>query len=233
MTSLGYRRGCDHNSSRPGEMQIPTAVVQIPAAVTQPEQSTMSCVRVPAGFLPLVLYSALALVAPVLYDYADYDWTDNGTRVGLIIASVVYALSVVFANNCLTWFNMVLFFHIGAEVRTLDTLMTFARASTTTTGDEVLAWITFVVVIVHLLPFLLNDNTKLLTLFAFAGVIVNSACLVYLDSTRLLLVGFSSMSLLGTTLCISGVCDVSTSLMTAARSAIQDNTWVTCSTYNM
>ena len=194
MTSLGYRRGCDHNSARPGEMPK-TATVTIPTAVATTPVAKVSPLSVPKGFLPLFFYAAAFLLAPVLYDYVDYTWTDSMTRVGLITVSAVYALFVVFANDCAAWFNMVLFFHIGLEVKVLEVLMDFARVSTTTDGDEILAWTGFAVIIIHLIPFLLVDNTMVLTLFAFAGVMVNAAVLVYLTDAstdlRLLLTGFS------------------------------------------
>jgi hypothetical protein len=236
MTSLGYRRGCDHNSARPGEMPAKTTTIAIPTTVATPA-AKVSSISVPKGFLPLFFYAAAFLLAPILYEYVDYTWTDSTTRAALIVVSVAYALSVVFANDCVAWFNMVLFFHIGIEVKVLEILMDFARLTTTTDGDEVLAWTGFVVIIVHLIPFLLVDNTMFLTLLAVAGVIVNAAVLVYLTDAstdaHLLLTGFSSVSLLGTTLCISGVCDVSTSMLTALRKAMTDGTWLTCSGYLM
>lgn len=232
MSSLGYRRGCDHNSARPGEMPARTTTVAIPTTVAAPA-AKVSPISVPKGFLPLFFYATVFLLAPVLYEYVDYTWTDSTTRAALIAVSAAYALSVVFANDCVAWFNMVLFFHIGIEVKVLEILMDFARLTTTADGDEILAWTGFVVIIVHLIPFLLVDNTMFLTLLAVAGVIVNAAVLVYLDSNRLLLTGFSSVSLLGTTLCISGVCDVSTSMLTALRKAMTDGTWLTCSGYLM
>jgi hypothetical protein len=232
MSSLGYRRGCDHNSARPGEVPAKTTTVAIPTTVAAPT-AKVSPISVPKGFLPLFFYAAVFLLAPVLYEYVDYTWADSTTRAALIVVSAAYALSVVFANDCVAWFNMVLFFHIGIEVKVLEILMDFARLTTTADGDEILAWTGFVVIIVHLIPFLLVDNTMFLTLLAVAGVIVNAAVLVYLDSNRLLLTGFSSVSLLGTTLCISGVCDVSTSMLTALRKAMTDGTWLTCSGYLM
>lgn len=236
MSSLGYRRGCDHNSARPGEIPVKTTTVAIPTTVAAPT-AKVSPISVPKGFLPLFFYAAVFLLAPVLYEYVDYTWTDSTTRAALIAVSAAYALSVVFANDCVAWFNMVLFFHIGIEVKVLEILMDFARLTTTADGDEILAWTGFVVIIVHLIPFLLVDNTMFLTLLAVAGVIVNAAVLVYLTDAstdlRLLLAGFSSVSLLGTTLCISGVCDVSTSMLTALRKAMTDGTWLTCSGYLM
>jgi hypothetical protein len=241
MSSLGYRRGCDHNSTRPGEIPTRTITVAIPTTVDAPADKEMSSrISVPKGFLPLLFNAVNFLLVPVFYEYVDYTWTDSTTRAVVIAASAVYALSVVFANDCVTWFNMVLFFHIGIEVKVLDILMDFARSTTTSDGDEILAWTGFVVIIVHLIPFLLVDNTMFLALLAVAGVIVNAGALVYLTDIgneltdlRLLLTGLSSVSLLGATLCISGVCGVSTSMLTALQKAMTDGTWLTCSNYLM
>ena len=111
--------------------------------------------------------------------------------------------------------------------------MTFAQKSTTADSDEIIATFTFIVIVAHLIPFLLVDNTMFLTFLAYVGIIVNTGTLVYLDPSYLLLVGFSSVSLLGTTLCISGVCGVSASMLTALLKAMKNGTWLTCSKYLM
>lgn len=200
------------------------------------------------GFIPLLFYSAMFITAPLVYIYTTPDYTDAMVRGVVIGIAGIYALSVVVANDCVAWFNMVLFFHIGMEVKVLDILMNFATeegsianstlVNSTTTGgtsdgDTVLSWIGFVVVAVHLIPFLIINNTMLLTLLAFTGVIVNAAVLVYLDTSLLLIVGFSSAALLGTTLCIGGVCGIQTSLLCAFTKALKDGSWVTCSGYQV
>lgn len=236
MTSLGYRRGCDRNSARPGEIPVratTTITVASPAVADTSKSDVCTSSFIPKGFLPLLFYSSLFMIAPLMIDYVDFDFSDSGTRASFIAVSGVYALIVVLANDCLVWFNMVLFFHIGLEVRTSEILMDFARLDTTSSGDEILAWTGMVVLIVHLVPFLLVDNTTLLTVLAFAGIIVNTSIVVYLASDRLLLVGFSSTTLLGSTLCISGVCEIATSMLTALRTTLQDGTWLKCSTYLM
>lgn len=234
MTSLGYRRGCEHNAARPGE-QPPRSTTVIPVVLetSASTKESFSAVSVPKGFLALFLYSAMFAVPPILFEYVEYTWTDTATRVGVIVVAAVFALAVVLANDCLTWFNIMLFFHIGVEVRVLDVLMSKARLETTSDGDAALAWTGFIVVLVHLIPFLLVDSIKFLALVAFAGVVVNATVLVYLEPDLLLLVGISSVSLLQTTLCISGICEVKTSMFTAVRKAMNDEKWLTCSQYLM
>lgn len=210
-----------------------SSIGRAPAPVLTVPAKTPSAVKVPKGFLPLLFYSAMFMLAPILYTYVEYTWTDTMTRASLIAVSAGYAVMVVLANDCVVWFNMVLFFHIGIEVKVLEILYDNAQLETTDTMDEMLFWSAFATIIVHLLPFLLIDKTMLLTLLASAGVIVNSTVLVFLDDSHLLLVGFSSVSLLGTTLCISGVCDVATSLMTNFYKAMKDGTWLKCSSYLM
>lgn len=237
MSSLGYRRGCDHNSARPGEQRAVSTSVILPvvtAQTTVTPRMKMSCgMMIPKGFIPLLFYSCLAGTMPLLFNYVSYDYTDNMVRGGVIGASALITGLVVAANDCAVWFNMVLFFHIGLEVKVLDTLWAFAQTDSTSNQDEIMAWVGVVVIIAHLIPFLLIDNTIALALLAMAGVVVNAATLVYLDSTMLLFVGFSSVSLLGTTLCITGVCDASTSILSALRDAMKGRMWITCEEFKM
>ena len=95
----------------------------------------------------------------------------------------------------------------------------------------ILAWITFSVIIVHLIPFILLDRLALLGLLAYVGVIVNASALVYLDPTLLLLVGFSSVTLLGATLLIAGIDCIDTSLLSNFRSAMKDGSFLLCQSY--
>lgn len=239
MSSLGYRRGRDHNSARPSELAPRgTATVAMPPpsieeASSAQSRGMMPMMPVPKGFLPLLLYALLFLTTPLLYTYMDYDYSDAGVRGGVVATAVAAAFAIVLANDCVVWFNMVFFFHIAMEVRVLDILMEFARNDDTSEGDQVLAWTGSAVIFVHLLPFLLMDNTMLLALLAFAGIIINTVVLVYLDTTLLLTVGFSSAALLGTTLCIGGVCDVPTSMLSVLRQAMRDGSWIVCSVYEM
>lgn len=233
--SLGYRPRCDHNALRQGEVAPRTTTtlsISAPTCTTHEIGLSSSAMgAIPKGFIPLFIYSALFLLPPVLYEYVTYDYTNTVTRGGVIGIAGGYALAVVLANDCVAWFNMLLFFHIGLEVKVAEILADYANASGTTNTDMILAWIGFGVVIAHLVPFLLVDNTMFLSLLAFAGVIVNAAVLVYLDSDRLLLVGLSSGALLISTLCISGVCDVATSHLTALRKAMTKGTWIVFTKY--
>ena len=192
----------------------------------------MCCsIKVPKGFFPTALYSTFFLTIPLLFNYVSYDFTTDMTRAGVVVSSVVVGGVVILANDCVAWFNVALYFHIGVEVIVLDRLMTFAQNSTTDEGHMALAWTTFAVVIVHLLPFLLFDRLGLLALLAYVGIVVNASVLVFLDPTLLLLVGFSSTTLLGATLLIAGIDCINTSMLSNFRSAMKDGSFLLCQSY--
>ena len=230
MSSLGYRRGADLNSARPGEVSaVRSTTVRIESVPeTAARRCTVHMIGL-KGFLPCLFYATLFGAAPLLYTYVDYDYTSAEARGGVITASFVYAAIAVMANDCACWFNMLLLFHIGIEVRVMDVLMTFAKNAGTSDGHEIIAWTGFAVILVHLIPFLLVDNTMFLAVLAFAGVIVNASALIYLDPSLLLIVGFSSTVLLMAVLCFSGHIGVRTSLLHGMRQAITSGKWITCS----
>ena len=238
MTSLGYRRGCDHNSVRPGEATTRTAMsIAMPTTSPSPpaQKKAMHC-YVPKGFLPLSFFATIFLIAPILFDYVDYTWTDAATRGGHRNLSRVRPVYTACQRHSRVVQHGIVLSH-RSRGKGIGDSHGLCKLDTTGDGDKILAWSGFVIIIVHLLPFLLIDHTKILTLLAFAGVIVNASALVYLTDPsidlRLMLVGFSSAALLGTTLCISGMCDVSTSMLTALRKAMTDGTWLKCSSYSM
>lgn len=219
----------DHNADR-APPRKPTLPITAPTA---PARKPMS-MSVPGGFLPVLTYASFALVLPVLWFYASYDVTSDafkGVTIGLASAA---ALLVVIANDCCCWYNMVLFFHIGLEVKVLDVTITFARAASTSDTDMGLAIAATTVVVVHLLPFLLSDRFMLLALLAFAGVVVNACTLALLvEPVLLLLVGASSLVLLAATLIVAGVCGIKTSLLGHLRDAVAKGEFIACKTYGM
>lgn len=190
-------------------------------------------VSVPKGLLPVTLYSLFFLAFPLISHFVTYDFTDEIVRVGVIVASFLAATIILVANDCVAWFNMALFFHLGVEITVLDTLITFAQASTTSDTGLVLAWTASAVIIIHLLPFFLLDHAGLLTLLAYAGVAVNASALVFVEPTMLLLVGFSSTVLLACVLLIAYIDCVRTSMLSQLRQALTEGTWLMCVKYEM
>jgi hypothetical protein len=188
---------------------------------------------VPKGILPVLLYSAYFFMFPYLNAYVTYDFSDTLIRVGVITSSVVAVILILIANDCVAWYNMALAFHIANEVTVLDSLETYARASGRHDSETVLAWITFGVIIAHLVPFLVLDHPSILTLSASAGVVVNTAALVFVDSSSLLIVGFSSSVLLACVLLIACIDCVRTSLLSQLRQTAQTKSIVSMQPYAM
>ena len=188
---------------------------------------------VPKGLIPVTIYSLFFLTFPLISHYVTYDFTDDMIRAGVIVASFLAATIILTANDCVAWFNMALFFHLGIEITVLDTLITFAQAATTSDTGTALAWTAWAVIIIHLLPFFLIDHAGLLILLSYAGLIVNASALVFVQPSMLLLTSFSSAVLLACVLLIACIDCVRTSMLSQVRQAATEGTWLVCSKYEM
>ena len=133
--------------------------------------------------------STLAFLAPINL-YGDYDYTTR-IRAATIGLSAFAGAAVVYANSACAWFN-IMPFHTAIEVRVVDVALTFAYDASAS-NDMAFAIAGAVTVIVHLIPFFLLDRAHLLA-FAYAGVIVNTALVVYLDSSLLLITTASALA---------------------------------------
>lgn len=237
MTSLGYRVRCDHNAERvPTSATVAIAALPEPAVAAPRRFSRLLAMptRMPRGFLPLLLYAAAALLFPLLYLYASFDFSDDVVRALAVAAAGGLGLAVVFANDCCVWFNMALFFHTGVEAVVVDHTMTYIDLATTSDTGKALAWTGIGVVIAHLLPFFLLDRPRLLTLLALAGVPVNAALAVYTQplpgSVELyyVFVTLSAAGLLLVTRIVLGVDAYAPSLLTKLRGALRDGSLLAC-----
>lgn len=232
-TGLGYRYS---GESAPRVRTAPS--VQLTSPVPTPAKNAASSpatanFSVPKGILPVLLYSAFFFMFPYLNAYVTYDFTDTMVRVSVIASSAIAVILILIANDCVAWYNMALIFHISNEVTVLDSLATYAQADGRHDSEMVLAWITFGVIIAHLVPFLVLDRPSILTLAAAAGVVVNTAALVFVDTGSLLMVGFSSSVLLACVLLIACIDCVRTSLLSQLRQTVQTKSIVSMQPYAM
>ena len=184
--------------------QIAARVVDIESnACERKSRFHIPCALPSRAFLIAMLYAGFLLATPVCLTYVDIDYSSNLARGLLIGGSAVLALTVAHAGTTAAWYNMILLFHTGVEVKIADVAITFARASGTETVDLVLASVGAGVVILHLIPFFLSDMSALLVVLAMAGVVVNTSIVVFLESSLLLLVLATSIALLVLTLIVS------------------------------
>lgn len=206
-------------------------VASLPPPVPTPAPSSRMACYMPRGLLPILLYGAFAAAVPTLYLYADPDYTKDEVKIASIVASGVAALILITANCCCCWYNIMLFFHTALEVWVIDQTVTFANAATTSDRDMALAIAAAIVIGVHLLPFFLIDNVMLLGLLAMAGMVVNTAVLVYIpgQTANLLLVFGSASALLAMTMVIGGVCQTRTSLL----GMIRERKFLTCDKFSL
>lgn len=232
--ALGDRRGSEHGSSR-----VPPPVARAQTlAITRtdtiaPPPSISSCVRVPRGLLPVLMYMAIGVTIPVVWFYKRPDYTERHIQVATIGLSALFGVLVILANDCCCWYNLVLAFHTGLQAKVVDVALDFARKSSTKGEHEVLAVVGACVVIAHLVPFYVYDNLMVLSLVAYAGLVVNVSILVYLEAELLLLIGTSCVMLLMSTMLISGVCDVKTSLFSLVRDAFVTQSVIKCDTFEL
>lgn len=226
MTSLGFRPRNDHIAER----VRPTTALSAPSSTSTSLPSAVAprCVfPVVRGFIPTLILSALATAIPLCFFYLDMDEVDyqKATAQRIIVAgAAVGGFLIIVANDCSAWYNMMLGFHIGIEVRVVE--KTLAYAYEDSTSDEYMSWAlaAAVVIISHLVPFLLTDRLMLLTFIAYAGLIVNVITVVFLFPELLLVVTGSSIALLATTMLICGVCEVNTSILSLLMKAIRTKT---------
>ena len=199
---------------------------------SRPTKKSKYC-SVPKGLIPTILYSLFFISFPLLSHFTSIDFGDTEVRVAVIASSFVASVIILLANDCVAWFNMALFFHLGIEITVIDTLVDYIDAPTTNDTGTALAWVAVAVIAIHLLPFFTMDHSSLLTLLASAGVVVNTSALVFVEPSMLLLTAFSAAVLLACVLLIACIECVRTSLLSQLRQACTEGTWIVCSNYEM
>ena len=257
-TSLGF-----HSAINTAASKSPTATVSSslsrPSSSALPAPSKSSAVTcampVLKGFLPMLFYSCLTGFVAIAYNYMTFE----DMPMVSVIAAGVAALALVLANDPATWYNMALFFYIGLEVRVLDFILAFIGTqddpalspNVTTPGipnagdvrDRTLAWVAFVVIIVHLVPFLVVNRRGLLAILAFAGAAVNTAVCGYLklpapatgafhEEFTLLMLS-SSLGLLALTLFTIRMKCEDCSILTHLGRTIREGGWIYFAPYEM
>lgn len=220
-SALGDRRFNDHNATRG---RAPPKPAPLPVVFQEEPPCRRSWITrytppMPSTFLPLLLYSALALATPLVYTYVEYDLTDTVTRGVVIGASAVIALALLASRTAPALFNIALFFHVGIETHVIDTTLTFAYADDTEQAHMVLAVVSAVVIAAHLIPFLVSDNFFVLTFFAYVGIVVNTAIAIFLLPSELLMISSSATALLAAVLLVAKL-ECKVCIFSLLRSAI-------------
>jgi hypothetical protein len=219
------------------QQTIPTRpVASLHTAPAVAQKKSMK-IFMPAGVLVTLLYCGLALSLPILYFYSDSIPLENNvvteptdeTKVVVIGLSAVVGLFLLISVEVKMLFNMILFFHVGLEAYVLDKLMSFADEDTTSDEDMAIAYVTFGVIIVHLIPFFVVNKTSFLSILAFVGVVVNSTTTILVDTLvpHTLLVGLSSSALLLSTRDVS-FSGESPSLLSQLITAVTSKSCVQC-----
>jgi hypothetical protein len=235
MSGLGLVKGADQTQPRGKAAPRAASASSTPPSVLASTIVDSSACKpgVARGLLPTLLYSSFTLIIPLLFLFVDYDYSAPIAKAGAILVSCIAALSTVYANDCCCWYNMILFFHTALEVAVIDEGIKFASSASTTVLEMSLTITAITIVILHLVPFFVTSRVMLLGSLAFVGVIANTTVLVFLAPELLLLVGFSSCTLLATVIILGGICEVDISLFSLIRKAIMTKKCFTCSPYDV
>lgn len=232
--SMG-RINCEAPARSQRPQGVPTGVVGACVAPADASGATAKKGRfampVCKGVLAALFYSLCFAAVPLVDHYADLNYASDGVRAGVIAGSVAAALFLVMANDCVAWFNMVLYFHLGVEIIVLDTLFSYADAAGSGDRETALAYAAAAVIALHLVPFFLLDRSDALLLLAGAGVVANASSLVFVEPTLLLIAFGSSCALLLAVLLIASIDCVRPSLLSQLRGATSRGAWLRAADY--
>ena len=160
--SLGFQTQTPRAKELP-HPPVPTVSTQEPrysSVIPQP-QSRFYMLK---GFLPVALFSAIALMSTLLTSFDDVSpWVSFGFAIAISLMSL-------FVNDLGHSFNFALFLHIGAEVNILTKFY----------ENTPFYWAFMGVIIAHLLPFLVVSWPMFLVFLSTVGVAVN-LIFVYLN----------------------------------------------------
>ena len=232
-SSLGYRNGGEITAPvRSKPLEVKTTIVQVeedyPNAYCSVCGFKITC-PVPQGFLMTALFFVGGLGLPLMFYYGDADYTTEWTPPFVIGLSALYAFLLLFLSSNMTMFyNTVLGLYTGIEVKVIDTALTYATADGTPDADIVWSAIGGGVVIVHLLPFYLVDSGLVVTTLAAIGLVVNTAILVYLDTTLILQAFTAGSAFLLSALCIVALHGEKPSLLSTLKDALMHGSCLAC-----
>lgn len=219
-SSLGYRYGTETGHVRTRavdpasetEMSLPSRVVSavMTRAPSKPSPSSscticgypMMCLA-PHGLMMTLLLLGGAVTLPIVYYYVDVDYSSDAARATTIGLSGLATALVFLKGDCFTtMYNVQLGFYTGVEVKVIDTAIAYAMQSSTPTEQVWLSAVAASVIAIHLIPFYTLNNPFLVTSLAAIGVVLNTAVVVFLDSTLLVVAFGSGISFLMTAMCI-------------------------------
>jgi hypothetical protein len=202
--------------------------VSIGGGATMDRNSHKFVCKVPSGILYTCLISSIILVAPLMFLYNSgltSDYSEGPTRALTAVTSFLGATVILLTIDAKTIF----------EIYIIDKAFQFARASTTSTTSEVLSYIGGVVVILHLVPFVLTNRIRILTLLAYVGIIVNTLLILLampeLGPYLLFVVGITSSVLLGVTLLITTQTD--TAIVPLLFEAYKKKEWISLKPFSL
>ena len=234
-SSLGFT----HHEIRPASTRAGVLPISVQTASSKGSATAARVfVTKPRGLIPVLAYSALAFILPFLYlpvSGMDYNYSEDATRYTTIALVALTSFSVVYANCCCAWYNMVLFFHLAVEIYVIDITLRWARDNESTIEDwqYSLCFVAASIIGVHLVPFFVMDRVRILTILAFAGTIVNAATLVVIHPEFLLTGVSSSFGLLLVTMLLVGACDYGTSLLGLILKAYKEGSVIKMEPWSM
>ena len=195
--------------------------------VVEPQDNSFHVAR---GFIPLLLYSSIFLIIPLVSKFANLDYTDTSVRVSVISFSVATTSIILLSKDVLVLLNSVLLFHTAIEAFVIERTINYVEHSDDDT-TTILSWIAITCVFLHILPFYLTQNVLFLTTCASFGTVLNTALIIFVDPDELLFVAYSSACLLGSTIIMMSFPCHNFALISQLVDTCKDGSWVVCEKY--
>jgi hypothetical protein len=147
-------------------------------------------------FIVLAYVAALPLVYLFMEDWVFEDHITDGFpnrpagKAVIIVAAAVVTLAPMLCHR--NPYAFVLTFHTAVESFVIYRAIRVATDSTVDDTDQIWAWVGGIVVLLHLFPFYLIEDARVLALFSIVGVPASVAVAAFTGHSNALLVGTSA-----------------------------------------
>ena len=147
-------------------------------------------------FIVLAYVAALPLVYLFMEDWVHEDHLTDGFpnrptgKAAIIGAAAIVTLAPMLCHR--DPYTLVLTFHTAVESFVIYRAVLAATDETNTNRDQIWAWVGAIVVLLHLFPFYLVEDARVLALVSIVGVPVSVAVAAFTTNSIALLVGTSA-----------------------------------------
>lgn len=232
-SSLGFVNGRESVSVRRSAPPMPVAPApQAPQPTMDVESGIVAQAKkvrcmictlpVPMGYLAVLLNFLGALAIPLVYFYANVDYSSEVTKPVIIGVSAIATLFAFLGSmDSAILYNIQLGLYTGLEARVCDVAIAFVQNTSHSDADRILAAVGVGVILFHLIPFYFSDHPMIVSSLAAVGVVVNTSVLVYLDTSLLLFVFTAGITFFMSSMCYLTHLSYCPCMMTQTKIAMQ------------